>query len=198
MKVRRITSARTGDAFGKHSENLVEVRARKITIRIGTAYSLEQFRFIPIFRSTHGYDMLRQNVQGSFGDGDAVEIALADRSHQCGTFEQLIPCGCEETTFGYCSAPVTRAPDALQSRRNGTRRANQANQIDGADIDSQFERSRRYQRPELSRFQFLLGHKPKLARQTAVVRGHGFLSQTLGKMMRHTLGETSCIDKYES
>src|SRR6266481_4409555 len=40
MKVCRITSARTGDAFGKHSENLIEVRARKTTIRIGTAHSL--------------------------------------------------------------------------------------------------------------------------------------------------------------
>src|SRR5439155_504273 len=82
MKVSRITPARTGDTFAKHSENLVEVRARKIAIRIGSAHSLEQFHFIPVFRSAHSYDLLRQNVQGSFGDGDAVEIALA----------QLVPC----------------------------------------------------------------------------------------------------------
>src|SRR5260370_38283964 len=98
MKGRRITSARTGDAFGKHSENLVEVRARKIAIRIGTAHSLEQFRFIPIFRSAHSYDLLRQNVQGSFGNGDAVEIALANRAHECNAFEQLVPCRSEEPT----------------------------------------------------------------------------------------------------
>ena len=92
MKVSRITPARTGDTFAKHSENLVEVRACKIAIRIGTAHSLEQFRFIPVFRSAHSYHLLRQNVQGSFGDGDAVEIALANRTHKCSTFEQLVPC----------------------------------------------------------------------------------------------------------
>src|SRR5437016_757826 len=62
MKVSRITSARSGDTFGKHPEDLVEVRACKLAIRIGVTHSLQQFRFIPIFRSTHGYDLLRQNV----------------------------------------------------------------------------------------------------------------------------------------
>src|SRR5437879_11571984 len=142
MKVCRITSARTGDAFGKHSENLIEVRTCKITIRIGAAHSLEQFSFIPISRNAYSYNLLRQNVQGSFGNGDAVEIALANRAHQCGAFEQLIPCGCEETTFGYCSAPVTRAANALQTRRNGTRRANQAHQSDATHHDSQSARRR--------------------------------------------------------
>ena len=92
---------------------------------------------------------------------------------------------------------MTRAADTLQTRRNGTRRANLANQIDGANINPQFERSRRYQCAELSGFEFFLRHKPKFAGQAAVMRGHGLLSQTLGKMTCHALCQTSGIDEHK-
>ena len=72
---------------------------------------------------TGGYDLLRQNVQGRFGDHDAIQLALPDRSHERATFEQLIASGDEKTSFGDRPAPVPGTPDSLQRYGNRSRGA---------------------------------------------------------------------------
>ncbi len=156
--------------------------AREIAIRIGAAYGVEEIVFVPIFGGAHGHDLLREDVERRFGNREAVEFALAHGAHQRGAFEQFIARGGEDAALGHGAAPVAGAADALQGDGNRARRADLADQIDAADVDAQFERGGGHQRAQLAGFQLVLGREPQLARQAAVVRGHGFLAQALAQM----------------
>ena len=68
-------------------------------------------------------------------------------------------------------------------------------QIDGADIDSEFERSGRHQHSYLAFFQLALGRQPQLARQAAVMRGHLFFAHALAQLMGHALGHAARVDE---
>ena len=195
MQVCRVTSTRAGHAFGKHFDDLFKVRARKMAIWISSAHGLEQIIFPPVFGGAHGHDLLRQNVQRRFGNGDAVEIPLTNGAHQRSAFQQVVAGSREDAAFGHGAAPVTRAADTLQAHRNGPRRANLANQINAADVDTQFERSRRYERADFSSLQLSFGDQSQLARQAAVMRGNGVFSEAFGKMMRHAFCQATGIDK---
>ena len=122
---------------------------------------------------------------------------LTNRADERCAFEQIVARGGENAAFGYRSAPVAGAADTLQANGNRTRRTDLANQIDTADIDSEFERSGGHQRANFSGFQFSFGGEPQLARETAVMRGDGVLSQAFAEMMRHALGETARVDEDE-
>ncbi|HEX8827322.1 MAG TPA: hypothetical protein VF778_04335, partial [Xanthobacteraceae bacterium] len=156
---------------------------------------MEQFLFFPIFRGTHGHDLLRQNIHRRFRDSDAVKIALANGAHERRAFEQVVARRDEEPAFGNRPAPVSSAADALQRCGDGTGRANLADEIHAANIDSQFERSRGHERADFSRFQFSFCGQPQLARQTAVVCGDGIFPQAFPKMVRHALRQTARVDK---
>src|SRR5947207_7460984 len=106
MKVSRITPARTGDTFAKHSENLVEVRACKIAIRIGTAHSLEQFRFIPVFRSAHSTTWCARKSKGASGMGMRAELALPIGAPSCTQSNNSAPVVGKDRTLGNASPPV--------------------------------------------------------------------------------------------
>jgi len=49
---------------------------------------------------------------------------------------EIIPRSGEQAALGDCSAPVAGAADALQTDRDCARRADLADQVDTADIDS--------------------------------------------------------------
>ena len=78
---------------------------------------------------------------GVFRDCDAFQFARADGADQGGAFDQLVARGGEEDALGLGADPVAGAADALQGDGDGARRADLADQIDGADIDAEFERS---------------------------------------------------------
>ena len=120
-----------------------------------------------------------------------------DRSDERCAFEQIIARGRENSAFRYRSAPVTCAANSLQTHRNRTRRTNLANQIDTSDIDSKFERGCGYQRADFASFEFSFGSETQLARETAVMRGDGILSQAFAQVMRHPLGEAARINEDE-
>src|SRR2546430_4293060 len=95
------------------------------------------------------------------------------------------------------AAPVPRAANPLQSYRNGARRADLNNQIDRADVDSEFERCRRDQNFNLSVFELLLRGQAQLAGQTSMVRGNIVFTQPLRQMMRYALDQPARIDEYQ-
>src|SRR5439155_20652 len=96
----------------------------------------------PIFGSAHGHNLLGQDVQRCFGYLDAIQLTLADPSHQGGAFEQFMASRCEDAALRDGAAPVTRASNALQGNREGARRADLADQDYRANVDTQFKRSR--------------------------------------------------------
>ena len=82
---------------------------------------------------------------------------------------------------------MSGAPDPLQRHTDRARRSDLADQIHGADIDTQLERRRRYHGLQLARFQPLLGGEAQLARQAAVMRQDRVRAQSLRQMMRDAL-----------
>ena len=62
------------------------------------------------------------------------------------------------------------ATDALQQRRDGTRRAELANEIDGTDVDAEFERSRGDQRFQFASLQTIFRIETQFRGKTSVMR----------------------------
>ena len=90
---------------------------------------------------------------------------------------------------------MTGAADALQRHRNRARRIDLANQVDVADIDSEFQRSRRHQQANFAVLQLALGGEAQLARQAAVMRRDQFFANALAQMQRHALRQPPRVDE---
>ena len=93
--------------------------------------------------------------------------------------------------------PVAGAADALQSGCDRTRRTDLANQIDRADIDSEFERRGRDESLHFAGLQLIFRVETQLAREAAVMRGHRIFSQAFREMMRHSFREAARVYKNE-
>ncbi len=193
MQVGAVAPAARGDAIGKHRDDFVEIVALEIAIRKRAAHEREEIVFLPIFGGAGGHDLLRENVQRSFGNFDAVEFAVADGANQRGAFQKLIARGGEKAAFGNRAAPVAGAADALQRDGNRARRADLADQIDGADINSEFERRGGDERANFAGFEFGFDGEAADARKAAVMRGDRIFAEQRGEMMRHAFGEPARI-----
>src|SRR5262249_45336107 len=148
-----------------------------------------------IFCGAHSNNLLCQDVHRRFGNSEAVQVTLTNSADKRGAFEQVVARGGKKTAFGYGATPVPRAANALQSAGNGARRANLANQVDAADINSQFERSSCDERTDFSRLQFFFGSEAQLARQAAVMGSNSIFPQPFAEVMRHALRQASRVDK---
>ena len=139
IEIRAIAPALRGDAVRQHGQQVVKIFAFKLAIGIGTRDHAEQLVFVPLFRRAHGHHLLRQHIEGSIGNDQAVEIAQMDGTHQGRAFHQVIAGSREEPSFGDCPAPVSRAPYALQARGNRAGRTDMAHQLHVADVNAQFQ-----------------------------------------------------------
>ncbi len=138
-EIRSITAALGSDTLRQHLQNAVVLFALQVAIRIGTAHTVEELVLIPILASAHGDDLLRENVERRVGNVQDIEIALANGANRGRAFQQVVARGGEQAAFGDGSAPVTGAAHALQRDRDGARRVDLADQVDGADVDAEFE-----------------------------------------------------------
>ena len=107
MQVGAIAAAAGGDAVGKHRDDFVEIFAIEIAVWKRAAHQREQVVFLPVFGGAGGHDLLRENVQRSFGNFDAIEFAVTDGANQRATFQKFIARGGEKAAFGDRAAPVT-------------------------------------------------------------------------------------------
>ena len=114
---------------------------------------------------------------------------------QRGAFDQLVARGGEEAALGQRTHPVAGAADALQRDCDGARRADLADQVHRADVDSQFERSGGHHGAQFAIFEAPLGFQAQRAGQAAVVRQDGVFAQALGQMMGHALRQAARIDE---
>ena len=126
---------------------------------------------------------------GESGMCRTIEIALANGANRGGAFQQVVARGGEEAAFGDGSAPVTGAADALQRDGDGARRVDLADQVDGADVDAEFERRGRDQQANLAVLQLALGIETQLARQAAVMGGDLILADALAEMHGDAFGQ---------
>ena len=194
MQIRAVASAAGRDAFREHLENSVEVSGGR-SRRDRRGGSGEQLLLAPFLRGTRRHDLLRQHVERRVGNDEAVEIAVPDRAHQRRALDQVVARGGEEASLGNRAAPVAGAADALQGDGNRARRTDLAHQIDGADVDAEFERRGRDQHFHLAVLQFLFGREAQLAREAAVMRGDIVFAEPLAQMVRDALGQRRVFTK---
>jgi hypothetical protein len=92
---------------------------------------------------------------------------------------------------------VARAAHTLQERRDCARRAELADEVHVADVDSKLERRRCDERLELAGLQALLGAQPMLFGETAVMRRDVLLADAVREMPRRALGEPPRVHEHE-
>ncbi len=172
-------------------------RALQIAVRIRAAHQLEQVVFAPFARRTIRHNLLRQDIPRTFRNFQAIQIARADGAHQRGALDQLIARRGEETPFRPGSHPMPRSPDPLKRDRDGTRRSDLADQVDRADIDSQFERSGGHHGPQVSAFEPAFRVEPQRARQAAMVRQHNVFAETFAERVCHSFGQAARIHEHQ-
>ena len=128
-------------------------------IAIGAANEREQIVFLPVLGGGHGDDLLRQHVERRRRDQQAIELALRDRAHQRRAFDQLVARGREDPALrlGRVLDLMSRPADALQRDGDRSRRADLADEIDGADVDAELERRGGDDRLQLAGFEPLFG-----------------------------------------
>ena len=116
----------------------------KIRIAIGAANEREQIVFPPVLGGGHGDDLLGQHVERRRRHQQAIELALGNRAHQRGAFDQLVARRREDPPLrlGRVLDLVSRPTDPLQRNGDRSRRADLAHEIDGPDIDAELERRR--------------------------------------------------------
>src|ERR1700730_16410015 len=132
MQVSGVAAPLAGDAFGEHFDDFVETLPLKIAVRISAADGLEERVFGPVLGRAHRYDLLGENVHRRIWNNDAVQIAKADGANERSVLDKVVARRGEEAALRYRSAPVTRAPDTLQTNRDRTRRADLGDEIDAA------------------------------------------------------------------
>src|SRR5579871_5806654 len=126
---------------------------------------------------------------------EAVQFALANRTHQRGGLDQLVARGGEDASLRQCSHPMSRAADPLQGHRDRSWRADLADQIHCADIDSELERCGGHDGAQFAILEAPLRFETQRSREAAMMREHGVLAQPLGEVVRYTLREAACVDE---
>ena len=78
MNQRRASAALGAETFGKHFHYAVEFFAGDIAIWPGRTDKLEELIFIPILGGSRGDNLLGQDIQRLFRNGQAIKLATTD------------------------------------------------------------------------------------------------------------------------
>ena len=188
-------AAALADAVAQHGHDRVEVVAGEVAVGGGAAHEVEEGVDRPVLAGGLGDDLLRQHVERGDGLLDAVEAAGADGADQGGALDQLVAGGGEELAARRQAEGVPGAPDALQEGADGAGRGDLADEVDGADVDAQFQGGGRDERAQVAALEPLLHLQAALLRERAVVAGDVLLADALGQVMRDALGQPARVDE---
>jgi len=197
MHVRGARAVAARVALGEHAQHGIVLLAFQIGIRRGVPEQIEEAVFAPFGVRDLRDDLLREHVERRARDMQQVEFAAPHAIEQRCAFDQIVARSGEEPPLRHAADVVPRASYSLQKRRDRARRAHLADEIDIADIDAEFQRSRRDQHAQFASLQALLGVEAVLFRERAVVRGDGILAEPLGQMPRDALGHPARVDEHE-
>ena len=163
------------------SSTASKVLARQIAIRPGAADSAEQLVLVPLPRGRLGDDLLGQHVERLLGNRQAVELAAAHASSSAAHSTSSSRDSGNSRPFGVPPTAWPERPTRCRKVAIEPRRAELADEIDIADVDAELERRGRDQRLELAALEPLLGIKPLLLGEAAVVGGDVLLAEPLGQ-----------------
>jgi hypothetical protein len=90
---------------------------------------------------------------------------------------------------------VAGASHALHADGDGARGLDLADEVDGADVDAEFKRSRRDEHADFAVLQTMFGVEAELAREAAVVAGDVFFTEALAEGEGEAFGHFARIDE---
>ena len=185
------------NAVREHLEHGVEVGAGQVGIGRGATDERVEVIFSPRLADGGGHDLLGQDVERRHRRQHAVEPAGAHAAQERRALHQLVARGRVEAALGRGAARMARAADALQERREAPRRADLADELDGADVDAQLERRRRDEDLEVPRAESSFELEPAVLREAPVMGGRPVLTDALGQQMGEPLRQAPRVHEDE-
>ena len=159
MEERAAAPASRRDAVGEHGHDVVEVLAREVAVGVRGAHERVQIVDHPVFRRTGRNELLREDVERRRRQAQPVHLARPDRAHERGALDQFVARRRVQHALRFGADPVAGTPDALQTNRDRARRPDLHDDVDGADVDAEFERRRRDDRSQLAVLETRLGEE---------------------------------------
>ena len=187
MNQRRSSSAARVEAFRHHPHDRIEVRPRKRAIRPGPPHEREEFVFVIFAARSFGDNLLGQDVERRVVAQNGIELSVSNRSKERCALHQIVSRRWKDAPLGNARHRMSGTSNALEQCGDSMRRADLADQVDVADVDSQFERGGRDERPQRPALQSCLGVQPLLFRKAAVMCRDRLLAQAFAEMPRETL-----------
>ena len=126
-------------AFRQHREYSVECFPGKLAVGPGFAHPFQQGAGIPFARADLGDQLLRQHVQRRLGNAHPIQQSPADGMQQGHALDQVVAGNREQAAFRRFPHGMTGPPHPLDKGRYAAWRADLADQVDVADIDSELQ-----------------------------------------------------------
>src|SRR5581483_8549949 len=132
--------ARGLDTVAEETEELLEVFPREIAIGPRAGEEREEVVFLPGLCGAGGDDLLHQDIERLRRDFQLIKRAGTNGADQRGELDKVVASGGEEACLGRGATPVTGTAGALQCGCDGARCVELADEVDGADVDTELER----------------------------------------------------------
>ena len=186
-----------GEAGGEHVDHRLERLRFEGPVGPGAPDQGEQLAGLPFASRDLGHDLLREDVEGTLGQGEGVELAPADRVEEGRALHEIVAAEGKEASLRGRLDAVTGAADPLQEGRDVAGRAELAHEVDVTDVDAELERRGGDEEGEGAALQALLGLEPPLARKAPVVGGDLLLAEPFGEGAGGALGEPARVREDE-
>src|SRR5207245_2802025 len=139
-------------------------------IRISMPAKLKKCFLVPVLAGDGGHDLLGQHVQGRPRNLDPIQAALSESPDKGQALDQLVSAQGKEAALRHQSKRMTRATNPLQKSGDRPWCPQLADQVDVANVDTQFQRGRGHHGLQISLLESLLRPLPAAVSQTAVMR----------------------------
>ena len=192
-----VAATRGLDAVREQAEEFFEGLARQIAIGMRAGDEREEVVLLPGLGGAGGDHLLHEDIERLRWDLELVERTGAQAAHDRGELHEVVAGGGEEARLGNGAAPMAGAAGALQCGREGARRVDLADEIDGADVDAELERSGGDEQLDLAGLEFALGFETQLARERAVVCGDVFRAEAFAELEGEPFGHGARVDEDE-
>src|SRR5436309_4547013 len=176
---------------GKIVEDREEILLRQVVEAVRAPDELERLIDIPAFLEGHRDERLSEDVEGIARDVHPIDPGIVRGLGQRRALHEIPRLERDHPADRGVAVRVARAPDPLQALRDGLRRADLHDEVDVADVDSEFEGGGRDRRLQLTVFELLLDLETGHLRQGAVVGLevlHAALLQAEGDVFRPAPG----------
>ena len=182
-------------APGEHVEDVLELLPRQVAERPGAADEIVELVDGDLLLRADGDDLLGEHVEGVARDARLLDQALLHAADDDRGLEEVGPELREDAALRGLVEAVAGAADPLEAARDGLRRLDLDDEVDGAHVDPELERGGGDEARDVALLQELLDLDPLLARERAVVGARDLALGQLVQAEREALGEAAVVDE---